>query len=125
VEPGISDDFHGPYLETPIPSSHSPVIPSVGVYRTLNFGSVHVEFSPPSPGLEEEILVTPFSPKVVPWSRPRTSEYFPTPSLTTPPPIIVSTTERETFVPSSHVAFSPNPLSFPFPPGSAVPVSHV
>jgi hypothetical protein len=29
VEPGISDDFHYPPLETPIFSSHSPIILSV------------------------------------------------------------------------------------------------
>ena len=49
IEPCISDDFHYP-LGTPIFSSHSTVIPSTGVSRTLNFGSVPVEFSPPSLG---------------------------------------------------------------------------
>jgi hypothetical protein len=126
VEPGISDDFHSPPIETPISASHSTLIPSVGVSRSLNFGSVPVEFSPPGLGLEGEILVTPLSPEVVPWFRPNTSEYFPTLGFTTPPPIIIdATTERETFVPSSPVAFSPNPLLFPFPPGSSVPVSPV
>jgi hypothetical protein len=119
VEPGISDDFHYPVIRTPISASHSTVIPSVGVSRTLNFGSVPVEFSPPGFGLEGESLVTPISPEVVPWSRPQTSEYFPTPGFTTPPPITVATTERETSVPSSPVAFSPNPLLFPFPPGGS------
>jgi hypothetical protein len=52
AEPGISNDFHGPSLETPISASHSPVIPSVGVSRSLKFGSVPVEFSPPILGLE-------------------------------------------------------------------------
>jgi hypothetical protein len=125
AEPGISDDFHDPSLEAPISAPRSPIIPSVGVSRTLNFGSVPVEFSPHGLGLEGEILVTPFSPEVVPWSRPRTSEYFPTPGFTTPPPVIAATTERETSVPSNPVAFSPNPLLFPFPPGSSVPFSPV
>jgi hypothetical protein len=31
VEPGISDDFHYPPIETPIYASHFPIIPSVGV----------------------------------------------------------------------------------------------
>jgi hypothetical protein len=101
VEPGISDNFHCPSLETPISASHSPVIPSVGVSRTLNFGSVPVEFSPPGLGLEGEILVTPLSPEIVPWFRPNASEYFPTLGFTTPPPItVVATTERETSFPS-------------------------
>jgi hypothetical protein len=49
TEPCISDDFHYP-LGTPIFSSHSIVIPSAGVSRTLNFGSFPVEFSPPGLG---------------------------------------------------------------------------
>jgi hypothetical protein len=73
--------FTCPPLETLISASHFPIIPSVGVSRILNFGSVPVEFSPPGLRLEGEILVTPLSPEVVPWSRPRTSEYFPTPGL--------------------------------------------
>jgi hypothetical protein len=31
AEPGISDDFHHPSIETPILDSHSPVIPSTRV----------------------------------------------------------------------------------------------
>jgi hypothetical protein len=116
AEPGISDDFHGPFLETPFTASHSPVIPSVGVSRTLNFGSVPVEFSPPGLGLEGEILVTPLSPEILPWFRPNTSGDFPTLGFTTPPPITVATTRREASAPSSPVAFSLNPLLFPFPP---------
>jgi hypothetical protein len=51
---------------------------------------------------------------------------FPSPSFTTPPPVkVVSFTERETSVPSSPVAFSSNPLLFPFPPRSSVPASPV
>jgi len=126
TELGISDNFHHPPIATLIVVSHFPFTPFVGVSRILNFGSVPVEFSPPGLGLEGEILVTPLSPEVVPWFRPRTSEYFPTLGFTTPPPVIVATTtKRETYVPSSPVAFSPNPLLFPFPPESSVPVSPI
>jgi hypothetical protein len=42
---------------------------------------------------------------------------FPSPSFTTPPLVkVVSLTERETFVPSSPEAFSPEPRLFPFVP---------
>jgi hypothetical protein len=78
TKPSIFYVFHGPSLETPISSSHFPIIPSVGVSQTLNFGSVLVEFSPPGLGLEGEILVTPLSPEIVPWFRPNASEDFPT-----------------------------------------------
>jgi hypothetical protein len=117
TEPGISDDFQYPPIGTPISISHSTVIPSVGVSRTLNFGSVPVEFSPPGLGLEGEILVTPLSPEVVSWFKPCTSEDFPTLGFITPPPIrVTGFTERETSSPSSPITFSPNPLLFPFPP---------
>jgi hypothetical protein len=69
VEPSIYDDFHYP-IGTPIYAFQPSVIPSVGVSQTLNFGSVHVKFSPPGLGLEGEILVTPLSPEFVPWFRP-------------------------------------------------------
>jgi hypothetical protein len=113
-------------LETPISASHFPIIPSVGVSRILNFGSVPVEFSPPGLRLEGENLVTPLSPEVVPWSRPRTTKDFPTPGFSTPPPVrVTGFTERETFAPSSPLSFSPNPLLFPFSLESSVPVSPV
>ena len=76
--------------------------------------------------MEGEILVTTLSPEVVPWSRPQTSKYFPTPSFITPPPVrVIDFTERDTSFPSSLVAFSPNPLLFPYPSGSLVLVSIV
>jgi hypothetical protein len=56
VEPGIFNDFHYPVVRNPISTSHSTVIPSVGVFRTLNFGSVPVKFSPPGFLLEEKAL---------------------------------------------------------------------
>jgi hypothetical protein len=52
IEPGVSDDFHLNPLETPIFASPFPIILFGGVSRTLNFGSVPVEFSPPDLGLE-------------------------------------------------------------------------
>ena len=116
IEPCISDNFPSPSLEAPFFASHFPVIPSAGVSRTLNFRSVPVEFSPPSLGLEGEILVTPLSPEVVPWFILSTSENFPTMGFTTPPPITTTIEERETFVPLSPKVHSPNSLRFPFPP---------
>jgi hypothetical protein len=65
AKPGLSDDFHNS-IEAPTPASHSVLLPSIGVSRSLNFGSVPVEFSPPGLELEGETLVTPFSPEVVP-----------------------------------------------------------
>jgi hypothetical protein len=38
-EPGDSGNFHNLPSETPVTVSVSPVIPSAGVSRTLNFGS--------------------------------------------------------------------------------------
>jgi len=107
-----------------IVASHSPVIQYVGVFRSLNFGSVLVEFSPPSLDLEGKLLVTPLSHEVVPWYRTHTLEYFPTPGFITPPPVRVTDfAERESSFPSSPVAFSPNPLLFPFPREGSVLVS--
>jgi hypothetical protein len=76
--------------------------------------------------LEGEIIFTPLSPEVVSWFRPRTLEDFPTPGFTTLPPVRVNDfAKRETSFPSSPLAFSPNPLLFPFPPGSSVLASPV
>jgi hypothetical protein len=74
AEPGISNDFHFHPIETQISASHFPIIPSIGVSRSLKFGSVPVDFSPPGFGLEGEVFVIPISPEVVPWSRTRTLE---------------------------------------------------
>jgi len=121
VEPGISDNFHHPPIATPIAISHFPITPFVGVSIILNFGSVPVEFSPPSLRLEGEILVTPPSPEVVLCFSPRTAKYFPTPGYTTPPLVrVIGFTERETLVPSNPVTFSSHLLLFPFPLGSSV-----
>jgi hypothetical protein len=75
------------------------------VSRFLNFGSVPAKFSPPGLGLEGEgeILVTPLSSEAVPWFRPRTTGYFPTPA------------QRGASTDLSPLAFSLNPLLFPIP----------
>jgi hypothetical protein len=73
----ISGNFHNPSLKTPVAASHSPIIPSVGVSRNLNFGSFPVDFSPPSLGLEGEIFDTPVSPEVVHGLNPGPWNIFP------------------------------------------------
>jgi hypothetical protein len=123
AEPG---NLPSPSVGTPFSSSQLPSRPFSEVSRFLNFGSVPAEFSPPGLGLEGEILVTPLSPEVVPWRRPRTTEDFPTPSFTTPPLVtVVATAQREASADSSPLAFSLNPPLFPLPPGSSFPVSPI
>jgi hypothetical protein len=123
AEPG---NFPSPSVGTPFSSSQLPCRPFSEVSRFLNFESVPTEFSPPGLGLEGEILVTPLSPKVVPWRRPRTIEDFPTPSFTTSPLItIVSTAQREASADSRPLAFSLNPPLFPHPPVRSFLVSPV
>jgi hypothetical protein len=123
AEPG---NLPSPSIGTPFSSSQLPSRPFSEVSRFLNFGSVPVEFSPSGLGLEGEILVTPLSPEVVPWHRPRTTEYFPTPRFTTPPLItIVATAQREAYVESSPLALSLNPPLFPHPPVISFPISPV
>jgi hypothetical protein len=125
VELGVSDDFHYP-IETPISIFQHFFIPSFGVSLTSNFGSVPIEFSSLGIVLEGETIITPLSPEVVPWFRPSASEDFPTPGFTTPPPVrVTDLMERETPVPSSPLAFSPNSLLFPLPLGSSSPVSPI
>jgi hypothetical protein len=72
---------------TPSPSVRTPFSPPQflsrppsEVSRFLNFGSVPAEFFPPGLGLEGESIVIPLSSEVVPWHRPRTTEYFLTPA---------------------------------------------
>jgi hypothetical protein len=121
AKPGIYDDFHD-FIETPTPSSHPIYLPSVGLSCSLNFGTVPNGFSPPHLELVGDTLVTPLSPKVVPWFIPNTSEYFPTPGFTTPSPITTVVEERETSLPFSPQTCSPNFLIFPSRPVSSVPV---
>jgi hypothetical protein len=111
-------------LTTPVVVSHFPITSSIGSSRSLIFGSFPAHFPSPSFGVED--FDTPIPPRVVPWSEPKTPETFPTLSFTTPPPVkVASFIERETYFPSSPVAFSSNPLLFPFPPGGSVPSSPV
>jgi hypothetical protein len=84
-----------------------------------------VDFSPPGMGLEGESLVTSLSPEIILWFRPSTLEDLPTSGFTPPLIIVATTTEGETHVLSSPLAFSPNPLLFPFPTGSLVLASPV
>jgi hypothetical protein len=124
--PSVFGNFHNPYLETLVFASHYPVNPSVGVSRILKFGSVPVDFSPPGIGLEGEIFDTHVSLEVVLWFKPRTTKYFITLGFTTPSPIrFVAFIEGETSVPSSPVAFYPNPQLFPLYPRNTFPTSLV
>jgi hypothetical protein len=126
AEPGISDNFHHPPLETPILVSHSPVVPFAGVSKSLKFGSVPIDLSPPSLGLEGETFFTPVSPEIVPWFKPRTLEDFSTPGFTTPSPIrVIAFIEIQTYGPSSPVTFSLNTQSVPLSPRRTILVSLV
>jgi hypothetical protein len=89
---GDSSNLHH-YLKNPVVSSHSPIIRSVGVSRSLNFKSFLIEFSPSRPHLEE-IFNTPVSPKIVKLSRPKILEGCPTLGFPTPPPFIVTTSKE-------------------------------
>jgi hypothetical protein len=121
VEPS---NFPALSVESPFSSSRFPSRPIFEVSRFLNFESVPVDFSPPSLGLEGEILVTPLSLEAVPWHRPSTTEYLLTPSFTTPPLVtIVATAQRVASIDSSPLSFSLNPPLFPLPPGSSFLVS--
>jgi hypothetical protein len=113
-----------PSVRTPFSPPQFPSRPLFEVSRFLNFGSVPVEVSPPSLGLEGEILVTPISPKAVPWRKPRTTEDFPTPGFTAPPLVtVVASAQGETSADLSSLAFSLNPLLFLTPLRSSSPVS--
>jgi hypothetical protein len=96
------------------------------VSRFLNFGSVPTEFSPHGLGSEGQILVTPLSPEAIPWRRPKTTEYFPMPSFTTPPLVTVATSsQRGVSADLSPLACSLNPLLFPIPLKIPFPISPV
>jgi hypothetical protein len=113
-----------PSVGTPFSPPQFLSRPFSEVSRFLNFGSVLVEFSSPGLGLEGEILVTPLSPESVPWRRPRTTEYFATPSFTYPPlGTFAASTQREASAGLSPLPFSLDPLLFPIPLRSSSPVS--
>jgi hypothetical protein len=61
VVAGDSSKLHDSYLKTPVVASNYPVIPSIGVPKSLNFESFPIYFSPPSLGLEGERFDTTFS----------------------------------------------------------------
>jgi hypothetical protein len=70
IATAVEGDFgklHNSHLKTLVATSNSPVIPSTGVSRNLNFGRFHVDFSLSSLGLEGERFDTPVSPEVVQW----------------------------------------------------------
>jgi hypothetical protein len=103
---------------TPSPSVRTPFSPPQFLNRPpsevscfLNFGSVPADFSPPGLALEGEILVNPLSSEVVPWHRPGTIEYFPTPAQRGAPADLNS------------IAFSLDPLLFPTPLQDSFPVA--
>jgi len=60
VVPGDSGNLQTSSFETPVVASNSPVIPSVGVSKSLNFGSFLVEFSPSRPHYKK--YLTPIFP---------------------------------------------------------------
>jgi hypothetical protein len=111
VVPGDSGNFQTSSFQTLVVASSSPIIPSVQVSRSLNFGIFPVELSPSRTHLEE-IFDTPIFPKIVKWFIPRSLEDFPTFGLPTPPLVIV-------------VVFKEEGNSFPFSPRNTVPVSPV
>jgi hypothetical protein len=79
---------------------------------------------PPWSGIGGRNPCHSLSLEVVPWHRPRTIEYFPTPSFTTPPLVTVaSSTQREASADLIPSAFSLNPLLFHIPLRSSSPVS--
>jgi hypothetical protein len=118
-----SGNLLNPYLKTPIVAFDSPIIPSAGVPRSLNFGSFHVDFSPPSLGLEGEIFDTLVSPEIVKWFRPMNLEDFPIMGFTNPPIKVFVSKEGETLVPLNPIYFSPKTQLSPLYPGNIVPVS--
>jgi uncharacterized small protein (DUF1192 family) len=97
-----------PSVRTPFSYSQLPSRPFSKVPRSLNFGSVPAEFSPPGLVSEREILVTPSSPEVLPHHRTLKSEGF------TTPPFVITVVQREASAHSGPLAFSLfSPLSPP------------
>jgi hypothetical protein len=110
---GDSSNLHDSYLKTLVVASNSHVIPSVGFFRSLNFGSFPVEFSPSKPHLEE-LFDTLVSLEIVKWFRPRSLEDFPTLGLLTPPLVVVVVSkEEENLFPLDPILLSSNTQSFP------------
>jgi hypothetical protein len=89
VVPGDSGDLLYSSFKTPVATSNSPFIPSVGVSRSLYFESFHVGLPPSSLHLEGEIFETHVSPDIIKWFRPKSLKYFPTLGFPNPPPVKV------------------------------------
>jgi hypothetical protein len=104
-EASITEPGNPPYPSVGAPFSPPQIFdrPTSVISRFLNFGSVHVEFSPPGPRPEGQDFVTPLSPEAIPWRRPKAAEDFPTPVQGGEP------------VDWSSVACSLNHLLFPTP----------
>jgi hypothetical protein len=113
-----------PSVETPFSSPQLPNRPFSEVSRFLNFGSVPAEFSPPGPGLEGEILVTPLSFEVVYRRRPLNAVDLPTPArgkastdlsslASALNPLLFSTPLRDSFLVAP--SRTPSPPSSPLP----------
>jgi hypothetical protein len=81
---GDPGNFLNPSLQTLVVSSHSRILPPVGVSRNLNFGIFPIDLSPPCIEVEEERFDTPISLEVALCCKPRTLEEFSTPGFTTP-----------------------------------------
>jgi hypothetical protein len=100
-----------PSVETRFSSPQLPSRPFSEVSRSLNFGSVPAEFSPPDLGLEGETLVTPLSFEVVYQRRPLTTVDLPTPA------------RRKAPADLSSLASALNPLLFSTPLRDSFPVA--
>jgi hypothetical protein len=123
VVPGDSGNLHDSSFKTPVATSNSPFMPSIGVSRSLYFERFHVELPPSSLHLEGESFDTLVSHDIVKWFRPKILEYFPTLGFPTPPPIkVVVSKEGGNCFPFNPILFSSNTQSFPFPPRNTAPV---
>jgi hypothetical protein len=62
---GDSGNLHDPSLKTPLDSSNSPIIPSIEISRSLNFGIFPIEIPPFGIHLEGGSFENPFSLDIV------------------------------------------------------------
>jgi hypothetical protein len=122
VVSGDSSNLQTSFIKTPVVASSSPLIPSVGVSRSLNFGSFLVELLPSSLHLEGESFETHVSPNIVKWFRPMNLEYFSTLGSPTSPSIIVFVSKEGKPLVLLTSYFSPNTQLLPFSPRNIVTV---
>jgi hypothetical protein len=119
--PSDSGNLQTSPFKDPTSASNSPFLPFVGVFKSLNFGSFPIEFSPSRTHLEE-IFYSHVSPDIIKWFRPRILEDFPTLGFPTPPPFeVVVSKEGETSFPLNPILFSSNTQLFPFSPRNTTP----